>query len=142
MENAPIIHEGDEEAREVALDNQEGLDNLSNGLSEGDPLLNEENEDPASSSDSSSERNEEFKQPDWEEVPNGWQPNWLGSYTQNPGIPQDFPQNISSVSDYFSLFFDHEVLDLVVNETNRYASQNFNRFPEKTSQEYYKDWQP
>ena len=54
MENAPIIHEGDEEAREVALDNQEGLDNLSNGLFEGDPLLNEENEDPSSSSDSSS----------------------------------------------------------------------------------------
>ena len=49
-------------------------------------LLIDQNLERNNLSESSSEDNEEFKQPELEEVPLNWQSNWLGLCTLNPGI--------------------------------------------------------
>jgi len=43
----------------------------------------------------------------------------------------EFSQNTTRVSNFFCLFYDNEVIDLIGTKTNRYALQFFERFPEK-----------
>lgn len=57
-----------------------------------------------------------------------------------PGPVFDFPQNVIKPSEYFSLFYDKFITDLIAEETNRYASQFFGKFPEKIKGQYYRDW--
>lgn len=117
------------------------MDILSEGLPEEDPLLVEENDNV---DDVSSEDSEELLQDlDWESTDDEeWYPgNWLQQYALIPGLSQQFPSNVNQVEDSFLLLFDNEIIGLLVEETNRYATQFFTRFPEKRGEYYYKEWE-
>ena len=117
-------------------------DELSEGLNEDDPMIVDEEMRIQVEDDSSESANDDEYMPQWEDVPQDWQPNWLGPYQLNPGPSSEFPPNIREVSQYFSLFYDTEVLNLLVEETNRYASQFFEEHQNQANSSYYKDWTP
>ena len=54
-------------------------------------------------------------------IPDAYSHPWLIEFSEVAG-PVNLPESMSQV-DYFFLFFTDEVIDLLVNETNRYAEQ-------------------
>ena len=130
-------------------------DDLSEGLQDGDPMLldadpgyqNDNNHEDSSGSDynSAGENEEEEGEQDgvnWEEILGNWHPNWLGEYARVAGPSADIPQDLNTAGEYFRLFYDDEVLDLIVTETNRYSQQYFETHPDQARTDYYKSWTP
>ena len=77
----------------------------------------------------------------WSEVPINWEPSrWLREYLPQPGPSNQIPESTIKISDYFKLFFDEEVLSLLVTETNRYANQYFSENPQQRRTTHFKDW--
>ena len=109
-------------------------DEMSEGPNENDPILvDDANETDESDQDDNSTTA-------WQEVDEDWQPQWLPQYNQQVGVTANFPQNTTTIVHYFSLFYDEEVLDLLVQETNRYADQYFQDRPNQRSNVYYSGW--
>ena len=44
------------------------------------------------------------------------------------------------MSELFNLFFDDTVINVIVEETNKYASAFFELNPDKKANEFYKEW--
>ena len=77
----------------------------------------------------------------WTEVDPEWRPNWLPEYNGGiGGASSSVPENTTEALEYFELYFDAEIIDLIVVETNRYAENFFTSKPEKRQQEFYKYW--
>ena len=88
------------------------------------------------------EKNEEegIRGSNWTDIPSGWTQQWLPEYNLMSGPSDRLPENIQSTSDYFRLFFDQEVLTLLVSETNRYASQYYQENPSCMNSALYREW--
>ena len=132
---APINEQHIPDSNEI---NEIYMDNQSEQLSEQNIVEENEGED-----DNLSEDPEELLQDlEWEEIEGEWNPqSWLPSYTLVPGPSQQFPREVNQIKEIFLLLFDNEILDMLVTQTNRYAEDFFNRFPERKQGQYYKEWE-
>lgn len=147
-EEEKIQHRDNRNVRrlEINIDDEIAQDQLSNGLQDDDPMMIDEEEKEDSQGGSSD--NEEWQQeeqpeePVWEEIQEGWEPQWHSQFQLQSGLSEHFPQNIQNASEYFSLFYDEEVLNLIVEETNRYAEQFFEASPDQRNTKYYQSWSP
>ena len=117
-------------------------DHLSDGPNEEDPMLVLEGDQGQAEELSENSGEDNINDPQWQEVEEGWRPNWLPEYNLRAGVSPNFPQNVRNAVDYFGLFYDDEVLDLIVEETNRYATQFFESHPEQRTNPYYSAWTP
>jgi len=124
----------DEERDDLLLDGQE--DSM---------IFNEQamdlNEDENSGGDeeetNSQESDEEPLRERWTNIPRNWQSKWLVEYTKVPGPSSQLP-DITSPREYLQLFLDNEAISLLVEETNKYAAEFFERNPAKENAPYYK----
>jgi len=113
-------------------------DRRSEGFEDDDPALLELNQRPHNEMERLEDVEEEEKEAgsnqnqnvlqvnnsqEWEEVDQNFQPNWLQRFIGELSPSQNFPVNTQQFSDYFGLFYDTEVLDHIVTETNRYGQQ-------------------
>jgi len=55
----------------------------------------------------------------WEDIPIDWNVQWLRRYNFQAGASNQLPIENLTPLEYFQLFFDNEVLDHLVLETNR-----------------------
>jgi len=124
----PFIIENQNDEVQIYGD-EVALDENSEGLPEDDPMiLNEDEEGSGSSSGEEVEKGND--NPQWINAED-WRPsNWLSQYSLVSGASSQVPGNLEKISDYFLLFYDDEVLELIREET-KYAYQFFERFPEK-----------
>jgi len=100
---------------------------------DGGHPLNFEDEEENLEEEKKEEELKDEREPDrtlWEEIDLNWRPIWNNDYQMRPG-PSQIPPDMQTYLQYFSLFINDEVLEMIVNETNRYAEQFFIKNPEK-----------
>jgi len=135
----PFIIENQNDEVQIYGD-EVALDENSEGLPEDDPMILNEDEEGSGSS-SGEEEEKENDNPQWINAEDWRPPNWLSQYSLVSGASSQVPGNLEKISDYFLLFYDNEVLELIREETNKYADQFFERFPEKRNTLLYSSWQ-
>ena len=127
-------------------DNDPALFEMNEGLDEQEERYqdaeDDEEEEKYPNEHQSQRASQESRQLEWHEVEDSWHPNWLQRFHGQMGVSQNFPSNIQQASEYFSLFYDTEVLDLIVTETNRYAEQYLQSNPLLAASNYYQNWTP
>ena len=137
---APINDQQIPDSNEI---NEIYMDNQSEELSEQNIVEENEGEDDNLSEDPEELLQDlEWEEIEGEEIEGEWNPqSWLPSYTLVPGPSQQFPREVNQIKEIFLLLFDNEILDMLVTQTNRYAEDFFNRFPERKQGQYYKEWE-
>lgn len=117
------------ESESMMLDEKDS-DHLLDSSSDEDDLEN--------GSDNQQKTTKDLK---WIECQNGWQPTWLKPFEGPVSGPSSaVPKEMPNVLDYFTLYFDNEIIEHLVTETNRYAEQFFKKTPQKKQSSYYDSW--
>ena len=104
-------------------------------------LLDREGENPLQEEREEEENKNEEENEEWEEFDLEWRPNWVNEYQLRPG-PTQLPPETETPLQYFALFFNDELLEVITNQTNLYADQFFLKYPEKRNSQFYRDWRP